>query len=148
MEFVSWWTLMRDWFQSVLRRTRPRDWVDELLSRVEREDQLPSSREPVVPVEVAESLTRQLNAATPWHVRVDVESRIQGTAVRCRSRLGFGVSAQGLGANGHDDAVLLHLLNVLHGVQSFMVERSKRAWPKADRLSKQEREADWEAWMA
>jgi hypothetical protein len=28
-----------------------------------------------------------------------------------------------------------------------MVERSERAWPKTDRLSKQEREADWEAWI-
>jgi hypothetical protein len=34
------------------------------------------------------------------------------------------------------------LLNVLHGLQTFMVERSERAWPKTDRLGKQEREAD------
>jgi len=37
---------------------------------------------------------------------------------------------------------LPHLLNVLHGLQTFMVERSERAWPKTDRLSKQERKAD------
>lgn len=139
---------MRDWFRGVFSRTRLRDWFEELFSCVESEDRVPSSTEPALPVEVVESLTAQLNAVTPWHVRIDVVSRAEGTGVRCRSRLGFGVEAQGLGANGHDDeALLLHLLNVLHGVQNFVVQRTKRAWPKADRLSDGEREADWEAWI-
>lgn len=148
MEFVRWWTLLRSWLRRGLGHTRRRDWFDELFSSLEDEDRVRSSREPVLPPEVVESLARQLNAVTPWHVRVEVESRVEGTAVRCKSRLGAGVSAQGLGANGRDDAaLLLHLLNILHAVQSFMVERSKRAWPTADRLSIQEREADWEAWV-
>jgi hypothetical protein len=147
MEFVGWWTLLRDWFRRMVRRARPRDWFEELFSHADSEEWIHSSREPVLPAMAAQSLARQLNALTPWHVRVDVDSRVQGTAVRCRSRLGFGVSAQGSGANGREDAVLLHFLNVLHGVQSFMVERSKRSWPKTDRLSRQERQADWEAWI-
>jgi hypothetical protein len=44
--------------------------------------------------------------------------------------------------DARDDLPLPQLLNVLHGLQTFMVERSERAWPKTDRLSKQEREAD------
>lgn len=148
MERVGWWTFMRDWFRGLLRRTRPRDWFEELFSPVESEDRVPSSREPVLPAEAVESLRRQLNAVTPWHVRVDVESRGEGTAVRCRSPLGFGVAAQGSGTNGRDDAALLsHLLNVLHGVQGFMVQRTKRAWPNTERLSEHDREADWEAWI-
>jgi hypothetical protein len=148
MERVGWWTLMRDWFRGLLSHTRPRNWHEELFSRIEREEQVASSRQPILPSEAVESLTTQLNAVTPWHVRVDVVSRIEGTGVRCRSRLGFGVAAQGLGANGRDDtALLLHLVNVLRGVQSFMTQRTKRAWPKTDRLSEQEKDADWEAWI-
>jgi hypothetical protein len=147
MEALRWWTVVRDWFRRVVMgragRTAPTDWFEQLFSFGEIEDGAPPSGHPVLPAPAVESLTRQLNALTPWHVRVDVESRVQGTAVRCRSRLGFGASAQGVS----DESPLTHLLNVLHGVQTFMVELTKRAWPASDRLSKHERQADWEAWI-
>ena len=128
------------------RETATTDWFEELYSCVEMEDRAPASRQPVLSAMAVESLSRQLNALTPWHVRVDVESRSQGTAVRCKNRLRHGVSAVGSGT-ASDESPLPHLLSVLHGVQTFMVEQSQRAWPKKDRLSKEEREADMMAWV-
>jgi hypothetical protein len=151
MDGGSAWTLMRDRFKRVTARrpgrTGAADWFEELFRYGEIEDRARPSGEPVLPAAAVESLTRQLNAVTPWHVRVDVQSRVEGTAVRCRSRLSFGDEAHGSRGDECDDAALLHLLNVLQGVQGFMVQRSKRAWPKMDRLSEDERDADWEAWM-
>jgi hypothetical protein len=141
---------VRDWLGRVVMRraaqTATTDWFEKLFSYAEMEDRVPASGQPVLSAVAVKSLSRQLNALTPWHVRVDVESRVQGTAVRCRSRLGFGASAQGSGGTS-DESPLPHLLNVLHGVQTFVVERSERAWPKTDRLSKKEREADSMAWI-
>ncbi len=150
METVRRWTFVSDWFRRVVMRragkTTATDWFEELYGCLEMEDRGPASGQPVLSAAAVESLSRQLNALTPWHVRVDVESRSQGNAVRCKNRLWHGVSAVGFGT-ASDESPLPHLLSVLHGVQTFMVEQSQRAWPKKDRLSKEEREADMLAWV-
>jgi hypothetical protein len=144
MEPVSWWTLVRKWFGRLLplaaRQIGPGDWFEQLFSLERADDELQPRDEPVVPPAAVDSLCHQLKALTPWNVRIDVASRPQGTAVRCRRWLSAGGSAQGMGAALGDEAPIPHLLNVLYGVQGFMVERTGRAWPARARLSKRERE--------
>ena len=150
VESAGWWAFLRDWFWRVVRapwrRAEPLDWFEELFADLDRDHQVPLPSRPVLPPTAVETLGRQLNALTPWNVQVEVDSRPQGTAVRCRSNIGASCSAHGVGAIGADVSPLNDLVDVLHGVQSFMTERTKRAWPGTDRLTETPFD-DVEAWL-
>lgn len=75
MERIGYGSLARNWIQRrVLRRnlaplippmSRLEDWIREAAAR---------SNERPFPSAAADALTRQLNAVTPWHVRVEVQA--------------------------------------------------------------------------
>jgi hypothetical protein len=138
---VAWWTVVREWFKRVVLRANDRSatryWFEELFSYTDMDEEVQVSEQPALTPAVLEALSRQLNALTPWHVRVDIESRPGGTGVRCRSRIGFDASGSGVGGGASDGPPLHYLLHVLHGVQSFMVRRTNRAWPARERLTKE-----------
>jgi hypothetical protein len=151
MNDVPLWKVVRDWFGRLVMRRPDRmathDWFEELWNVAEMEDEVPASGGPALTPAAVKSLERQVNAITPWNVRVDVESRPQGTAVRCSKQIGAGRSAQGHSAGADDGPPLSHLLNVLGAVQMFMVQGTDRAWPKRDRLTREERMGDLEPWV-
>jgi hypothetical protein len=148
---VPLWKVVRDWFgrQAMRRPNRMAtdDWFEELWNLAEMEGEVPAFGGPALTPAAVKSLERQLNAITPWNVRVDVESRSLGTAVRCSKQIGAGQSAQGQSGGPDDGPPLSHLLNVLGAVQMFMIQGTHRAWPKRDRLTQEERMGDLEPWL-
>ena len=99
MNDVPLWNVMRDWFGRLVMRRPDRmatdDWFEDLWNLAEMGDEVPASGGPALTPAAVKSLERQVNAITPWNVRVDVESRPQGTAVRCSKQIGAGRSSQG-----------------------------------------------------
>jgi hypothetical protein len=79
---------------------------------------------------VAQELRAALQRMTPWHVRVQVTPLAEGIATRVWSILWLRSSE----AEQHGGSVAERATNVLHVVQDFMANQTRRAWPAAEKL--------------
>jgi hypothetical protein len=136
VERISYWALFWNWIERrILRRPvarlvprHPR-WAD-FVRKVDAD-----GGTPIVPFTVAANLDRQLNAVTPWHMRVSIRAGARGTAVRTRSWRWFQWSSSVIGDVADDEAAIeSQLLNILLSVQWFICNCTKRGWPSATPL--------------
>jgi hypothetical protein len=127
MEPVPLLALLRNWFARRVLRRNVAPFIDQLPTFDEgAEIGINADKEPTLPPALASELAKRLSAVTPWHVKVDVfVTQRGGVAHKIRSWL--WMSSQGGEERGGSRETAL--LNLLHAVQGYMSEKTKRAWP-------------------